>query len=213
MQHQMIPLFSVPLYKASIGELDVLQKTWIRELDFPPQSVGTDHSDDHLPPENRGMHLLDTPQLKSLKANIQKSLKHFTKDVLGIKEEFRITTGWINRNNKGEQIYKHSHPNSVISGVYYIETTPDCAPIIFEKPYLYTNIAHQNVQLTYEENNKNEYNTDYYGVKPKPGEVLMFPSWLEHTVYPQPADVARISLAFNSFPVGKIGSGTKQLEI
>ena len=45
MQHQMIPLFSVPLYKASIGELDVLQKTWIRELDFPPQSVGTDHMD------------------------------------------------------------------------------------------------------------------------------------------------------------------------
>tara|TARA_Y100000287_G_scaffold3468_1_gene2907 strand:- start:972 stop:1238 length:267 start_codon:yes stop_codon:yes gene_type:complete len=85
MQHQMIPLFSVPLYKAPIGELDVLQKTWIRELDFPPQSVGTDHSDDHLPPENRGMHLLDTPQLKSLEGKYTKKFKTFYKRCAGHK--------------------------------------------------------------------------------------------------------------------------------
>ena len=92
-------------------------------------------------------------------------------------------------------------------------TTPDCAPIIFEKPYLYTNIAHQNVQLTYEENNKNEYNTDYYGFNPLPGELLMFPSWLEHEVLEQGSKQDRISLAFNSYPKGDIGEGTKQLKI
>ena len=213
MQHKMIPLFSVPLIKTNIGAIDQIAKAWIRDLDYPHQSTGTDHSDDHLPEANRGMHILDRPQLSSLKHKIKEAVDYFVKDVLGINEQFKITTSWINRNGKDEHIHKHSHPNSIFSGVYYVDVNPQSSPIIFEKPYLYTNIAHQSVQLTYDEHNKNQYNTDYYGIHPAEGELLMFPSWLEHTVLAQESEVHRISLAFNTYPQGDIGSGTKQLKL
>ena len=126
---------------------------------------------------------------------------------------FQITTSWINKTDKSEYIDKHSHPNSIISGVYYISTTPKCAPIIFSKPHLYSNITFQNIQLAYSGENKNQYNTDYYGINPLPGELLMFPSWLEHEVIEQGSEHKRISLAFNTYPKGDIGEGTKQLKI
>ena len=71
MQHEMIPLFSVPLIKMNIGQMDQVSMAWIRGLDYPSQRTGTDHSDDDLPMMNRGMKILDRPQLKDLKYKIQ----------------------------------------------------------------------------------------------------------------------------------------------
>ena len=63
MQHQITPLFSVPLYKTNIASLDLIEKTWIKNLDFPPQSVGLYESDNE-DAINKGMKVLDQPQLK-----------------------------------------------------------------------------------------------------------------------------------------------------
>ena len=206
MQHEMIPLFSVPLIKTNIGEMDPVSMAWARGLDYPSQRTGTDHSDDDLPMMNRGMKILDRPQLKDLKYKIQNAINYFVGDVLGIVQNFQITTSWINKTDKTEYIDKHSHPNSIISGVYYISTTPKCAPIIFSKPHLYSNITFQNIQLAYSGENKNQYNTDYYGINPLPGELLMFPSWLEHEVLEQGPEHNRISLAFNVFFKGTLSA-------
>ena len=213
MQHEMIPLFSVPLIKTMIGEMDPVSMAWVRGLAYPSQRTGTDHSDDDLHMINICMKILYRPKLKHLKYKIQNAINYFVGDVLGIVQNFQITTSWINKTDKTEYIDKHSHPNSIISGVYYISTTPKCAPIIFSKPHLYSNITFQNIQLAYSGENKNQYNTDYYGINPLPGELLMFPSWLEHEVLEQGSEHNRISLAFNTYPKGDIGEGTKQLKI
>ena len=213
MQHEMIPLFSVPLIKMNIGEMDQVSRACIRGLYYPSQMTGTDHSDDDLPMMNRGMKILEKPQMKDLRYKIQNALNYFVDDVLGVVQNFQITTSWVNKTSKSEYIDKHSHPNSIISGVYYVDTTKKCAPIIFSKPHMYPNITFQNIQLAYSGENKNQYNTDYYGVNPIPGDLLMFPSWLEHEVLEQGSEHDRISLAFNSYPKGDIGEGTKQLKI
>lgn len=213
MQHQIIPLFSVPVFRANIGKLDVIETAWVKGLTYPSQGVGRDGDEDHLPPENRGMHIIERSQLKQLKINIQNALDYFVNTVLGVTQKFKITTSWINKTEKDEFISKHSHPNSIISGVYYIETTPKCSPIVFSKPHTYTNIAHQSVQLTYDENKHNLYNVEHYGINPQPGDIVMFPSWLEHTVYEQVPNLPRIALAFNSFPIGTVGRQTYQNEL
>ena len=65
MQHKMIPLFSVPLFKTNIGPLDAIERTWIDSLEYPPKAVARDKSDEHLPMVNRGMHILNSGQLKN----------------------------------------------------------------------------------------------------------------------------------------------------
>lgn len=213
MQHKIYPLFSVPLFKINIGPLDTIERTWIDSLEYPDKAVARDSSDDHMEPVNRGMHILNSGQLKNTKIKIKNALDYFTKTCMGIEQEFRITTSWINKIPETEWIQQHSHANSVISGVYYIQTTPQCSPIVFNKPFLYTNFAHQTVQITFDEKINNQYNTEHLGIKPVIGDVLLFPSWLEHTVNPQQPNVDRIGLAFNCFPTGKLGKGTSQLTL
>lgn len=213
MQHKMIPLFSVPLFKTNIGPLDSIERTWIDSLEYPDKAVARDNSDDHMEPVNRGMHILNSGQLKNTKTKIQNALNYFTKTIMGVEQDFRLTTSWINKIPETEWIQQHSHANSVISGVYYIQTTPQCSPIVFNKPFLYTNFVHQTVQITFDENVSNQYNTEHIGVQPETGDLLLFPSWLEHTVRPQQPNVDRIGLAFNCFPTGKFGKGTYQLTL
>jgi uncharacterized protein (TIGR02466 family) len=212
MKHQIIPMFSVPLYQTSIPSLDPIEATWIKNLNFPPQSVGL-YDADNEEPINKGMKVLDQPQLKKLRQQIKNAVDNFTQDVLDIEQKFEFTTSWVNKYSKADLNHQHSHPNSMISGVYYIESDETSSPIIFNKPYFFTNLFHETIKPTFKNKNNNQYNLDYYGFKPKTGDLYLFPSWLEHTVPPQEVDKERWSLAFNCFARGKLGSGTKQLQL
>ena len=81
-------------------------KAWIRDLDYLIKAQVTDRSDDHLS-EERGMHILDRPQLSSLKHKIKEAVDYSVKDVLGIKEQFKITTSWIVIETVKMNIHKH----------------------------------------------------------------------------------------------------------
>ena len=212
MQQRTIPLFSVPLFKTNIASLDPIEKTWIKNLDFPPQSVGLYESDNE-DAINKGMKVLDQPQLKNLRQQILKAVNHFTSEILDVEQKFALTTSWVNKYGKADLNHQHSHPNSMISGVYYIESDESSAPIVFNKPYFYTNLFHETIKPTFKNKNNNQFNLDYYGLKPVTGDLLIFPSWLEHTVPPQEVDKERWSLAFNCFVTGKLGTGTKQLQL
>jgi cupin superfamily acireductone dioxygenase involved in methionine salvage len=51
----------------------------------------------------------------------------------------------------------------------------------------------------------NDYNSDEVDFKVKTGELLLFPSHLQHRVNTTKNDNVRISLAFNSFVKGEFG--------
>ncbi len=88
MQHKMIPLFSVPLFKTNIGPLDSIERTWIDSLEYPPKAVARDKSDDHLPMVNRGMHILNSGQLKIQNKNT-KCTSIFYKNSNGHRTKFQ----------------------------------------------------------------------------------------------------------------------------
>jgi len=88
----------------------------------------------------------------------------------------------------------HTHPNSIISGVFYLTCSDDVAPIIFTDPRLYYKYIH------YEQifgRTDGYYLNPEFVVKPKPGMLLLFPSWLDHEVPKQTCDDERITLVFN----------------
>ncbi len=60
MNHEVIPLFSVPLFKSNIGPLDVITMAWVRNLQYPIQAVGHDGTDDHLPQHKQMVRYLNS---------------------------------------------------------------------------------------------------------------------------------------------------------
>ena len=106
-------------------------------------------------------------------------------------DAFQITGCWATVLAKGASHRMHSHPNNFLSGAYYLRTHPGADSINFHDPRRQTGIIRPPVtELTAE-------NTDQVVVKVRNGTLLMFPSYLEHSVDANASDHERISLSFN----------------
>ena len=102
-----------------------------------------------------------------------------------------ITGCWANVLAKGTAHRVHSHPNNFLSGVYYVRTHPGTDTINFHDPRNQTAIIRPPVvELTAE-------NTDQVVVRVKNGTLLIFPSYLQHSVDANLSKEERISISFN----------------
>jgi len=106
-------------------------------------------------------------------------------------DEFEITGCWATILAPGATHRIHSHPNNFLSGVYYLRTHPGADTINFHDPRNQTGILRPPVvELTTE-------NTDQVVVQVKNGTLLVFPSFLQHSVDANGSDEERISISFN----------------
>ena len=104
---------------------------------------------------------------------------------------FDLTGLWANMNPKGAAHLIHSHPNNFLSGIYYLRTHEGADTVNFHDPRSQTGIIRPPVtELTAE-------NTDQVVVEVSDGTLLMFPSWLPHSVDASGSDETRISVSFN----------------
>ena len=106
--------------------------------------------------------------------------------------KLKLDSLWINVMDKGAIHAPHIHPHSVISGTYYVTVPPGGGAIRFEDPRLPMLMAappkKQKAKLE---------NRSFVDVAPKPGQLLLWESWLRHGVEPNRAKGKRISVSFN----------------
>jgi uncharacterized protein (TIGR02466 family) len=106
-------------------------------------------------------------------------------------DAFEITGCWANVLAKGAMHKAHSHPNNFLSGVYYVRTQAGTDTINFHDPRIQASVIRPPVvELTAE-------NTDQVVVGLTNGTLLMFPSYLEHSVDANMSEEERISISFN----------------
>ena len=117
----------------------------------------------------------------------------------------KITQSWANFTLKGQMHHKHSHPNSIVSGVYYINADIEVDRIRFFQPSLKIwDVPSDNYLPT---------NSETWWFSVGTGTLILFPSTLEHCVDPVTHDNTRISLSFNTFFSGTAGSDYQLTEL
>ena len=141
--------------------------------------------------------ILDKPEMSRVKQFIEVKLNEYVINIMGSDSELVITQSWLNKSGKGESHHEHRHPNSMISGVWY--------PQIHEKlpPIQFTNVHQRDVEFSIKNNNK--FNSQNCLFPMKRGELILFPSNLNHSVPVNKSDEERISLSFNTWCKGSIG--------
>lgn len=106
-------------------------------------------------------------------------------------DALEVTGCWATVNAPGTAHAQHSHPNNFLSGVYYVQTQAGAETINFHDPRAQTGIIRPPVtELTAQ-------NTDQVVVKVQNGTLLVFPSYLPHSVAPNESGGLRISISFN----------------
>lgn len=117
-----------------------------------------------------------------------------------------ITQSWLNFTKTKEYHHKHSHPNSIISGVLYMDCDEQYDKIRFHRDYIPR-------VLEIEKKEYNYWNSDTWWFSVKTGELLLFPSTLTHDVQTKEGSNTRTSLAFNVFIKGTLGSNRQLTEL
>jgi uncharacterized protein (TIGR02466 family) len=152
-------------------------------------------------------YILKQKCLSHLKDFVEKCLQQYFMQVYCPKNDvkLKITQSWVNYTNYGQAHHKHSHPCSFVSGCYYINASSETDKIYFYKS--------ENNMLVFDSNEWNVYNSGSWWLPVQTGDLILFPSNLEHSVEPVVEKETRMSLSFNSFPVGKIGNKNKLTEL
>ena len=102
-------------------------------------------------------------------------------------------SGWMNANPTGGFNAPHTHPGAHWSGVYYV-AQPDIevgnsGMIEFIDPR--SDLPNWRLLKAPPFRMKKK-------LRPQPGELILFPSYLVHWVYPNEADDERVTIAFNA---------------
>tara|TARA_R100000306_G_C4359719_1_gene134660 strand:+ start:24 stop:662 length:639 start_codon:yes stop_codon:yes gene_type:complete len=149
---------------------------------------------------SRDNYILNHKNFKKLKLNIEYFLQdYFDKIVCPSRDvKFYITQSWLNYTKANEFHHEHEHANSYLSGVLYFNADDKFDKISFLKK-VYN-------QITVETKNFNIYNSDAWWISIKTGQILIFPSRTTHLVKRKKEDNTRISLAFNTFLKGDLGT-------
>jgi len=142
-------------------------------------------------------YVLRHDSLTGLKTFIDACVDEYVKATYAPKYDvsMRVTQSWFNYTKPGQWHHKHAHPNSFISGVLYMKAVKD-------KIYFYRD-GYQTIKLPTD--NWNLYNSESWWFEAETGGLVLFPSSLTHMVQTVTGDDTRISLAFNTFPVGYVG--------
>jgi uncharacterized protein (TIGR02466 family) len=119
----------------------------------------------------------------------------------------RITQSWVNYTNNSQRHHQHSHDNSFISGVFYIQSKEESDRIVFKSP--------TRRELKIPTRAVGDYNSESWWLPAVQGRLILFPSNLVHEVPYFEGEHTRVSLSFNTYPIGILGDelGLTELKI
>jgi len=100
---------------------------------------------------------------------------------------------WANINPPGGMNMPHIHPNALFSGVYYVKTQANSGRLKIFDP-------RPGAQIQMPTRKSGNPGKDLWrdaNIEPMTGRIIMFPSWLWHSVEENKSNDIRISVSFN----------------
>jgi uncharacterized protein (TIGR02466 family) len=137
-------------------------------------NVGGWHSEYYTPSFNKNLFSYENKLYEMITESVYS---------LGFEVDFHVKCLWFNVNQPGTYNLTHVHPQSNLSGVFYVKVPQNSGFLYFENQQNRMNPL------------KNESSTCV--IEPFEGEVIVFNSSVPHGVYQNTSVYDRISISFN----------------
>jgi hypothetical protein len=149
---------------------------------------------------SKNLNILD--KIVYLRDEIYINVKNYLNNVMKLKIDFQFTTSWVTKTPPNGYSHGHIHQNSFLSGVYYPISDKNFK-IKFHKEKSLWSV--QTIEV-------NDLNADWYNVNfTENNALILFPSNLMHSIEKNLSDKVRYSIAFNTLPLGEIGTGDSKI--
>jgi uncharacterized protein (TIGR02466 family) len=144
--------------------------------------------------------VLDAPEMQAIRSVLSEHVNQYASKVISAspKHVFYITQSWVNYTQPGQSHHRHIHTNSLISGVLYVQVKQEVDLICFYR--------NNPAQILVQDDQVNIYNAPSICYRVDVGDLILFPSSLDHDVRRTTGAHTRISLSFNAFIRGEVGA-------
>ena len=194
-------IFPTPIYISKLNrkltkkELSFIDST---KLDIYKNEGNTTSNDNYI---------LNNKSFKDLKIELDLTVQDYFNKIICSSNNIMpyITQSWLNYTETNQYHHKHQHPNSLVSGVFYINCDEKFDKIKF------FNDGYKTIKP--EIKDWNIWNSESWWFSVKTGDIILFPSSLTHMVETKEGTNTRISLAFNVFIKGTVGNNKSLTEL
>jgi len=194
-------IFSTPIYISKLNrELSLL------ELKFVEKNKKNVYKNTGNTTSNNN-YILNEKQFVNIKKELDLRIKDYFDKIICPTNKITpyITQSWLNYTETNQYHHRHQHPNSLVSGVFYINCHEEHDKIKFFNDNYKT--------IRFEIKDWNIWNSETWWFSVKTGDVILFPSSLTHMVENKEGTNTRISLAFNVFIKGTVGNNKDLTEL
>jgi uncharacterized protein (TIGR02466 family) len=206
MKDEVFRLFSTPVFKTEADQ-SLCDKTLKEILKLKKEGLGYDNKVNWFSEDN--LHKM--AEFNEITEFINHCLNNVLDFITLKRNKVYITCMWANVNKVGYMHPSHSHANSLFSGIIYLQSPPGSGSTYFCDP----RPAATTFNFEVEDPVAEWYNVNNWAYPPKVGNVLIFPSWLQHGVDHSEiaSDEERVTLAFNAFISADVNYITRKISI
>ena len=204
-KYEIIELFPTPVFTTQLPESFGYLTEW-----FYKQEMAGDSKEEGIDVANYGdrssnSYLLDEPECRGLKTFILGVAKTYGDMLAYDYESYRFGQSWLSYKHPGQHHTQHTHPNSLISGVFYFGQPEEQTPAIrLHKMMGGFNTSYISPKRVPDKRNL-KYAWEHFDIQFNPGLFLLFPSYFHHSVPLNKSKTTRCSVAFNIVP--EVGFG------
>ena len=156
---------------------------------------------------SRNTYIMDEPECAELKKFVLDIATDFAQKTLMYDyDEWIFSQTWVSWKEPGQFHTAHTHPNSVISGVFFYGHGEEKTPAIHFHKDESQGGSCQSIMLKEKRvKNGSPFSWKTFVVNFKPGMLLLFPSYFRHSVPLNQTQYTRKSVSMNIVPKGGMG--------
>ena len=186
------PLFPTPLFFHDC--LDFVSEEWVEWIYSNKDNIKNTDIRSNAGGWQSMRRLWRIPSFLRYYDYFMKEMYSVTDELLISGNQIKLDSMWININGKGHHNLQHNHPNSDLTGVFYIKSNgEESGSIVFANPHSYSD--HTLINLL--KDKEKLFSDPKISFPPVDGRLFLFPARLSHSVMPNTTDNDRISMSFN----------------
>jgi len=188
----MISMYSVPFWQETYPKFEEEKELILKAIEEYKQDYPDSINISNVGGNQTENCLHSKKELESLFTFIYEFANNAADELQFIDRETFITESWANYNDSRQAMHtEHTH-GDVFSGVFYLKAPEKSGKLCIRNLAMNTMWIGSKLFST-----KNEFTSSLVKIEPIEGEILLWPSYLPHSVETNDHDDNRISISFN----------------
>jgi uncharacterized protein (TIGR02466 family) len=154
---------------------------------------------------SKNSYIIDNPVCKQFADFVMACFEDYATNIMRYQyQELQFAQSWLSHKLPGQFHKAHSHPNTLLAGVFYYDQQPDDSAICFSKEVRAIGRSYLEPSLL-EDYQSHPYSQEEIYFIPKKNDFIIFPSHVMHGVPPNNTNRIRKSLGVNALTKGTLG--------